>query len=61
MQLAAIIVSLAITLAGVALVVRTAVLIVSVVRAGQPAVGRMGDPGRRVVTVLRETLGHTRM
>ncbi|KWX06730.1 Fe-S oxidoreductase, partial [Carbonactinospora thermoautotrophica] len=61
MQLAAIIVSLVFTLVGVVLVVRTAAHIVSVVRAGQPAVGRTDDPGQRFVTMLRETLGHTRM
>ena len=35
--------------------------IVAVVRTGQPAVGRSDQPGRRWVTLVKETLGHTRM
>ena len=61
MQLAAIIVSLAATLAGVALAGRAAAHIVRLVRTGQPAPARFDQPGRRLLTTAIETLGHTRM
>jgi len=61
MQLAAIVLALAVTVAALALVARTAAYIVSVVRTGQPAVARGADPGTRLMTMLREILGHTRM
>ncbi len=61
MQLFAIIVSLAITLVAVALFARAAVTIVGVVRLGQPVVGRTDRKGARWATMLKETLGHTRM
>ncbi len=60
MQAAAIVVSLAITLVAVALAARTATQIVRVVRIGQPT-HRTDAPWQRTATMLRETLGHTRM
>jgi Fe-S oxidoreductase len=61
MQAAAIVVSVAITLVAVALAARAVGQMVSVIRLGQPVNGRTDQPGRRTVTMLRETLGHTRM
>ena len=61
MQAAAIVVSLAITIVAIALAARAVGEMVRVVRIGQPAKGRSDRPGRRTATMLRETLGHTRM
>ncbi|MGW1894131.1 Fe-S oxidoreductase, partial [Streptomyces sp. NPDC002004] len=63
MQLTAIIVSLVLTLAGAALLLRAVGQLVRYFRLGQPVPSgsRTGDPYRRSVTVLREFLGHTRM
>ena len=61
MQTAAIVVSVAVTLVAVALVCRAVGQIINVVRLGQPVSDRTDQPGRRTVTMLRETLGHTRM
>src|SRR5690606_17603770 len=40
---------------------RAVVQIVKIVRLGQPDPTRIDHPGQRVATMLRETLGHTRM
>ncbi len=61
MQVAAIVASVAVTLVAVALAGRAIGQIVGVIRLGQPVFGRTDQPGRRTVTMLRETLGHTRM
>ena len=61
MQTAAIVVSVAVTLVAVALAGRAIGQIVGVIRLGQPVLGRTDQPARRTVTMLRETLGHTRM
>jgi Fe-S oxidoreductase len=61
MQAFAIVVSLALTIIGVALVARAAAQMFRVIRLGTPAPDRTGDYGRRAVTMLRETVGHTRM
>jgi Fe-S oxidoreductase len=61
MQTVAIVVSVAVTLVAVALAGRAIGQIVGVIRLGQPVFGRTDQPGRRTVTMLRETLGHTRM
>ena len=61
MQVVAIVLALAATAAGVALLGRTAAGFVSTFRLGQPDPTRTGDPGRRTLTLLREFLGHTRM
>ena len=61
MQVAAVVLSTVISLVAIAFVVRTAARMVGVVRLGQPAVGRTDHPGHRWETMLRETLGHTRL
>ncbi|WNF00337.1 (Fe-S)-binding protein [Streptomyces luomodiensis] len=63
MQLAAVIVSLALIVVGVALFGRAIVQIVRFMRRGQsvPAGLRTNDPAQRTVTVVKEFLGHTRM
>src|SRR5262245_27898164 len=60
MQVFAIVVSLAIAVVGVALFVRAIRTIIGVLKVGQPA-GRTDQPGARTTTMLKETLGHTRM
>src|SRR3954453_15469155 len=61
MQVVAIVLALAATAAGVALLGRTVVGFVSTVRLGQPDPWRTDHPARRTWTLLREFLGHTRM
>ncbi|MEU9088635.1 (Fe-S)-binding protein [Streptomyces sp. NPDC087901] len=63
MQLAAIIVSLVITVVAVALFGRAIAQIYRYVRLGQPvpAGTRTGDPKQRTITLAKEFLGHTRM
>jgi Fe-S oxidoreductase len=60
MQIFAIVVSLAIAVVGIALFLRAIRGIVGVIRIGGPA-GRTDHPGSRLATMLKETLGHTRM
>ncbi|GAA2139286.1 hypothetical protein GCM10009844_07990 [Nocardioides koreensis] len=60
MQIFAIVVSLAIAAVGIALFVRAIRQIIAVMKVGQPA-ARSNDPGKRTVTMLKESLGHTRM
>ncbi|MCS0639474.1 (Fe-S)-binding protein, partial [Streptomyces sp. LP05-1] len=63
MQLAAIIVSLTLTVVGVALIARAVAQIYRFVRLGQPvpAGSRTDAPKRRTLTLIREFLGHSRM
>ncbi|GGK23129.1 Fe-S oxidoreductase [Streptomyces camponoticapitis] len=63
MQLAAIIVSLVLTVVGVALISRAVVEIYRFVKLGSPvpAGSRTDDPRARTVTLAKEFLGHTRM
>ena len=62
MQAIAIAISLTTTLVALALAGRTVSRMVAVVRLGQPDGGtRRNDKGRRTATMLKETLGHTRM
>src|SRR5919107_1200395 len=61
MQVAAIVLALAATAAGVALLGRTAAGFVSTFRLGQPDPHRTDQPALRTWTLLREFLGHTRM
>ncbi len=61
MQVAALVVCLAVTAVAIALFARAATQIVGVVRLGRPAPGRTDRPGARTTTMLTETLGHTRM
>ncbi len=59
-QIVAIVVSLAVAVVGIALFVRAVLSIIDVVRVGQPA-SRRDHPARRTVTLLKESLLHTRM
>ncbi|KND35134.1 Fe-S oxidoreductase [Streptomyces europaeiscabiei] len=63
MQLAAIIVSLVLTVVGVALITRAVAQIYRFVRLGQPvpAGSRTDDPTQRTITLIKEFVGHTRM
>jgi len=61
LQIAVIVVALAATAAGVALLARAATAIVQVVRLGAADRTRTGDPVARTRTLVREFLGHTRM
>src|SRR5688500_10186804 len=60
-QIVSTILAAAITVVAIVLVVRAVRQMFAVVRQGQPDPTRSGDRGRRTVTMLRETLGHTRM
>ncbi|MFE2250953.1 (Fe-S)-binding protein, partial [Streptomyces lavendulae] len=63
MQLAAIIVSLVLTVVGVALIARAVAQIYRFVKLGQPvpAGSRTDDPTARSITLAKEFVGHTRM
>ncbi len=61
MQTVAIVISLALTLAAVVAVTLAVRRMVAVMKQGQPAPGRAGNPAARTVTMLKETFGHTRM
>ncbi|TGN63491.1 4Fe-4S dicluster domain-containing protein [Nocardioides eburneiflavus] len=61
MQMFAIVVSFALTVAAVALLVPAVRRMLGVIRSGQPAPGRTGNPGGRAATMLKETFLHTRM
>jgi Fe-S oxidoreductase len=61
MQIFAIVVSLAISLVAVALFAKAIGQIVSVLKLGQPAVGRTDNAAGRWTTLTKESLGHTRM
>ncbi|MER6911288.1 (Fe-S)-binding protein [Streptomyces sp. NPDC000594] len=63
MQLAAIVVSLVLTVVGVALIARAVAQIYRFVLLGQPvpAGSRTDDPQQRTITLAKEFLGHTRM
>jgi Fe-S oxidoreductase len=61
MQVAALVVCLAVTAVAIGLFARAVAQIVGVVRLGQPTSGRSDRPGARTATMLTETFGHTRM
>src|ERR671911_1176026 len=61
MQAAAVVISVTLTLVAVALAARAVSQIVRVIRLGQPVDDRTDRLGRRLTTMLREPLGHTRM
>jgi Fe-S oxidoreductase len=61
MQTFAIIVSLAITAVAVVLTARAVRSILATLKVGGPALGRTDRPGRRTWTMVKESLGHTRM
>ena len=60
-RITAIVLAVAVTLVGVALLAGAVGTIVSVLRLGNPDRTRAGEPGARTSTLLREFLGHTRM
>jgi Fe-S oxidoreductase len=60
-QIVATVLTGAVTITAVVLAVRAVLTITSVIRQGKPAPERFTDPRRRTTTMLRETLGHTRM
>ena len=60
LQIVAIVISLAVTLTGVALLARVVGHFLATFRLGQPAM-RTDQPAARTVTLVREFLGHTRM
>lgn len=61
MQTVAIVISLAISVVAIALTARAVSAMLGVIRKGQPAPGRTGNPVGRTLTMLKETFGHTRM
>ncbi len=61
MQTVAIIVSLTISVVAIALTARAVAAMLGVIRKGQPAPGRTGNPAGRTLTMLKETFLHTRM
>ena len=61
MQIFAIVVSFALTIAAVAMLVPAVRRMLGVIRSGQPAPGRNENPAGRAVTMLKETFLHTRM
>jgi ferredoxin len=61
MQILAIVVSLAVAAVGIALFVQAIRSMVATIRIGRPAAGRTDHPSARSLTMLKETLGHTRM
>lgn len=60
-QIVSTIIAAAVTAAAVYFVVRAVRQMTAVIRQGQPDPTRSGDKGTRTVTMLRETLGHTKM
>ncbi|MFC7725822.1 heterodisulfide reductase-related iron-sulfur binding cluster [Nocardioides sp. GCM10028917] len=61
MQIFAIVISFALTVAAVAMLVPAVRRMLGVIRSGQPAPGRSDNPTGRTVTMLKETFLHTRM
>jgi Fe-S oxidoreductase len=61
MQIAAIVVCLAVTAVGVALFARAVSRFLGTFRVGRPDPTRTGSPGRRTWTLVKEFGGHTRM
>ncbi|PJJ57951.1 Fe-S oxidoreductase [Mumia flava] len=61
MQVLAIVVSLGLTVVTIPILVKAVLDMTSVMRKGAPAPGRTGNPSGRTWTMLKETVGHTRM
>jgi Fe-S oxidoreductase len=61
MQVVAIVVSLVITAVALPLIVKAVRDMLTVIRTGQPLIGRRDNPVKRTVNMLVETVGHTRM
>ncbi len=60
-QIVATVLAVAITVVAVVLAVRAVLRMLAVIRLGQPDPARLDQRGTRTATMLRETLGHTRM
>jgi Fe-S oxidoreductase len=60
-QIVATVLAAAVTLTAAVLAVRAVATITAVIRLGKPDPGRFTGKGARTATMLRETLGHTRM
>ncbi|WP_370240687.1 (Fe-S)-binding protein [Aeromicrobium sp.] len=60
-QTVAIIISMAVSVVAIALTARAVSSMLGVIRQGQPAPGRTGNPVGRSTTMLKETFLHTRM
>jgi Fe-S oxidoreductase len=60
-QIIATVLAAAVTITAVVLAVRAVLTITGVIRRGKPDPARFTDKGTRTTTMLRETLGHTRM
>ncbi|GLW33989.1 (Fe-S)-binding protein [Actinoplanes regularis] len=60
-QIIATVLAGAVTVVAVALAVRAVLTITKVIRSGQPAPERFADKGTRTKTLLKESVGHTRM
>src|SRR5215813_43109 len=60
-QIVCTVLAAAVTLVAAVLAVLAVRRMVAVVRLGQPDPARFGHPGLRLRTMLRETVGHTRM
>ncbi|BCY04964.1 (Fe-S)-binding protein [Actinoplanes sp. L3-i22] len=60
-QIIATVLAGAVTVVAVALAVRAVLTITKVIRSGQPAPERFTDRGTRTKTLLKESVGHTRM
>ncbi|MDN5895246.1 MAG: (Fe-S)-binding protein, partial [Nocardioides sp.] len=61
MQIFAIVVSLAVSVVAVLMTVRAVRSMLATLRIGQPTTGSSDQPGRRTLTMLKETVLHTRM
>ncbi|MCM0620346.1 heterodisulfide reductase-related iron-sulfur binding cluster [Nocardioides bruguierae] len=61
MQTFAIVVALALTVVTVVVVARAVSRMVATIRIGQATTGRTDEPGKRTVTLLKESVLHTRM
>ncbi|THI91795.1 (Fe-S)-binding protein, partial [Nocardioides sp.] len=61
LQTVLIVVSLGLTAVTLAVVGKAVMAMLGVIRRGQPAPGRAGNPAGRTLTMLKETFGHTRM
>lgn len=61
LKIVAIVAALAVSVVGLALFVRAIAHIVSVIRMGQPTLGRTDNAGRRWANLVKESLVHTRM
>ncbi|HIV56771.1 MAG TPA: (Fe-S)-binding protein [Candidatus Stackebrandtia faecavium] len=60
-QIVATVLAVAVTAIAITLFVRTGLSMISILRLGAPDKSRGGNRGQRLLTMLKETVGHTRM